>query len=130
LLARTEDIMDSFDDPDVVILDTRSAEEFAGFRATAARNGHIPCAVNVDWTANLAYGDDGAIRLKSAAELRELYDRAGATSDKRVIVHCQSGTRATHTFVALKELGYERVSHYAAGWSEWGNRLDTPVEEG
>lgn len=27
-------------------------------------------------------------------------------------------------------MGYERVKNYDASWGEWGNRDDTPIEQG
>jgi thiosulfate/3-mercaptopyruvate sulfurtransferase len=48
-IAETQDILDRLGDPAVTIWDCRSAEEFAGRRVAAARAGHIPGAVNLDW---------------------------------------------------------------------------------
>ena len=42
------------------------------------------------------------------------------------VVYCQNMKRAAHTYVTLNPLGYERVSGYPGGWSEWGNLPDTP----
>ena len=68
-------------------------------------------------------------RLRSDDELRDLYQTSGVTPDKDVILHCETGNRASETFLVLKKLGYPRVALYTAGWQEWGNRDDTPVEE-
>ena len=39
-----------------VILDARSKEEFNGSDVRAARRGHIPSAVNIDWQNNIENG--------------------------------------------------------------------------
>lgn len=128
VVATLDDVMAAINDPEVIIVDARSPEEYEGIRPTAARNGHIPGAVNVDWSYNLREAD-GVVRLRSDDELRELYMEAGVDPAKRVIVHCQTGNRASESFVVLKKLGYSRVQHYGRGWQEWGNRFDVPVEE-
>ena len=48
-IADAPDILDRLGDASVVVWDCRSADEFAGRRPTAARNGHIPGAVHLDW---------------------------------------------------------------------------------
>lgn len=115
--------------PDSVIVDTRSPAEYLGLQRTARRNGHIPGAINIDWSNNLTLDEGVLHRLRSDDELRDLYQTSGVTPDKDVILHCETGNRASETFLVLKKLGYPRVALYTAGWQEWGNRDDTPVEE-
>lgn len=125
----TEALKASLGQPDVALVDTRSPGEYLGLRPTALRNGHIPGAINVDWTAN--FREENGIALQQDPEtLRELYGQAGITPDKQVTVYCASGMRASETFAVLKSLDYQRVALYVPGWNEWGNRDDTPVDEG
>lgn len=117
-------ILDHLHDTSVVLLDTRTPGEYRGTDKRAARGGHIPGAVNLDWTQVL--GSD--LRLKPMQELRAMYEKLGVTPDKEVIVYCQTHHRSSHTYVILKALGYPRVKGYPGAWSEWGNSPDTPVE--
>jgi thiosulfate/3-mercaptopyruvate sulfurtransferase len=126
LAISTDELLGALGDPDLVVVDTRDPAEYHGLQITAARNGHIPRAVNVEWSESLEMGDDG-IHLRSRADLLRMFTDAGVTPERRIVVHCQSGHRASHSFLTLKHLGYPSVSHYAAGWQEWGNRPDTPV---
>jgi thiosulfate/3-mercaptopyruvate sulfurtransferase len=128
MTATTEDVLDALDDPGTVIVDVRHPSEYLGVQPTARRNGHIPGAVNIDWSNNLQ-SDEGVAHLRPAEALRRLYDEGRVTADKKIILHCQSGNRSTFTWLVLKELGCHNVLNYANGWQEWGNRLDTPVEE-
>ena len=129
LLADIQLVRESIGAPDAVIVDTRTAGEYLGQQFTARRNGHIPTAINIDWSNNLTATDGEIMRLQSDESLRRLYETAGVTPDKKVIVHCQTGSRSAETLVVLKHLGYPLVANYAGGWQEWGNREDTPVEE-
>ena len=70
--------------------------------------------------------EDGG--FKTASELRDLYERAGVTSDKEVISYCQGGYRAAHSYLALRLLGYPRVRNYIGSWKEWGDREELPIE--
>ncbi|MGC1951906.1 MAG: sulfurtransferase [Gammaproteobacteria bacterium] len=119
-------ILRNLDNPDVVLLDTRTPEEFDGIARYATRAGHIPGAVNMDWV--LAMDRNRNLRLKPKAELRALLEQRGVTTEREVIVYCQTHHRSSHTYVVLKVLDYPRVRGYAGGWSEWGNLPDTPIE--
>ena len=126
VVADKDYILAHMDDPDVVILDTRSAAEFSGVDIRAARGGHIPGAVNLDWI--LAIDRERNLRLKSEVELREILKTLGITPDKEVITHCQTHHRSSHTYIMLKALGYPRIKGYPGSWSEWGNDLELPIE--
>lgn len=123
-LATWSDVHERLGQRDVVIVDTRTDEEYRGALVRAARGGAIPGAVHVEWTRNL--GPDGAV--KPAAELRAIYEAAGVTPDREVITYCQGGYRAAHSYLALRLLGYPRVRNYLGSWREWGDRLDLPIE--
>lgn len=125
-LADRAYIEQHLDDPSVVLLDTRSESEFNGTVVRARRGGHIPGAVNIEWTR--AIDDHNDLRFRNADELRSLYELAGVTPDKQIITYCQTHHRSAHTYIVLKSLGYTDIKGYAGAWSEWGNLDDTPVE--
>ena len=122
--AGWKDVALRLDNPDAVMLDTRSDDEYTGRVARAKRGGAIPGAAHVEWTRNL--GEDGA--FKPDDQLRAMYESAGVTPEKEVIAYCQGGYRAAHGYLALRVLGYPRVRNYLGSWKEWGDREELPVE--
>jgi thiosulfate/3-mercaptopyruvate sulfurtransferase len=111
--------------PNVVIVDARSPAEYTGFDVRAKRGGHIPGAVNIDWTRNVT--NDEVKTFKPAAELLKTYEAASVTRDKEIITHCQTGVRAAHAMFTFRVLGYNQVRNYDGSWQEWRNRPDLPI---
>lgn len=119
-------IMEQLDNDACRILDTRSPDEYNGIKKFAARAGHIPGAINLNWTEAIDTGRN--MRLKADTALQELLTPLGITPDKEVITHCQTHHRSAHTWLVLKHLGYKRIKGYPGSWSDWGNNAELPVE--
>lgn len=109
---------------DLAIWDARSPQEYSGEKVLAAKAGHIPGAVNFEWTAAM----DPARHLRMRTDLAPTLQGLGITPDKEIITHCQTHHRSGFTYLVAKALGYPRVKGYAGSWGEWGNHPDTPVE--
>ena len=125
-VATRQYILDHLSDASVALLDVRSPAEYQGRKVYAQRGGHIPGAVNLEWTEAMDPQHD--LCLKPAAELRDRLAGLGITPDKEVVTYCQTHHRSSHTYFVLKQLGYPRVRGYHGAWSDWGNADDTPVE--
>jgi len=112
---------------DTQLLDVRSPEEFNGTKRYAEHAGHIPGAVNLEWTLAMDQGRN--LRFRQDEELNEMLTAAGVTRDKEIITYCQSHHRSAHTYIVLRHLGFPRVKGYPGSWSDWGNAADLPVEK-
>ncbi len=117
------------------LVDVRSPDEYAGRLLAPAhlpqeqsqRPGHVPTAINVPWSK--AANDDGT--FKSDAELRALYESAGADLDRDTIAYCRIGERSAHTWFVLHELlGLPNVRNYDGSWTEYGSLVGVPVQLG
>jgi thiosulfate/3-mercaptopyruvate sulfurtransferase len=126
-VATRQYILDHLSDNSVALLDVRSPAEYQGKKVYARHGGHIPRAVNMEWTEAMDPRHD--LCLKPAAELRERLAGLGITPDKEVIVYCQTHHRSAHTYVMLRSLGFEKVKGYPGSWSDWGNEPNTPIEK-
>lgn len=125
-VADKDYILRHLQDPSAAFLDTRTTEEYSGLKNYAARPGHIPGAVNLDWVNTM--DREHNLRLLPDEKLREIFQGLDITPDKEVIAYCQSHHRSSHTYIVLKHLGYKKIRGYPGAWSDWGNDPGTPVE--
>ena len=107
------------------IVDARSADEYKGVAETTLRKGHIPGTINLEYTNMM----DAKGLLKSNDALQKIFNDAGITKDKKVIIYCESGVRAGIIFLALKSaLNYPNVKVYDGAYAEWqsvsANKVD------
>jgi thiosulfate/3-mercaptopyruvate sulfurtransferase len=121
LLATFKEVKTTVRKKNSAIVDARTKQEFKGIHVRAARAGHIPSAINIDWEKNIEAGS-----FKTKEKLSKLYSKIPI--DSKIVTYCQGGYRAANTFVALKILGYKNVKMYLGSWGEWGNRSELPIE--
>ncbi len=107
------------------IVDARTPAEYAGTDVRAKRGGHIPhCILNV---SEKELYDKTTGKVKSMDDLEKLF--GNLDRNKRVIPHCQTGTRSTLTYLAFRLMGFKDPANYDDSWIIWGNRDDTPIEK-
>lgn len=125
VIANMNEVKSSIGTTTTAIIDARSAAEFAGQSETTLRKGHIPGSINIEYTNMM----DAQGKLKSNDELQNLFNAAGITKDKKVILYCESGVRAGIIFLALKSaLKYPNVKVYDGAYSEWQSVSSNKVE--
>jgi thiosulfate/3-mercaptopyruvate sulfurtransferase len=117
-------IYDRLGDVYYQLLDVRSPGEYLGENPNPAldgselKRGHIPTAVNREYTSN--WVDQKSKAIKPYSELLEHY--RGLDPSKAVITYCHSARRGSYGYYILRLMGLQDVRLYDASWYEWGSR--------
>lgn len=91
-----------------VIVDARSKEKFDA--------GHIKGAISLPHKLLLS-----DTKIKSKAALQKIFNSAGITSNKEVILYCKTSTKAGLLYFILTViLDYSNVKVYDGAYNEWG----------
>jgi thiosulfate/3-mercaptopyruvate sulfurtransferase len=111
------------------VVDARSGPRFRGEAPEprpGLRAGHMPGAKNVPFGDLLEAGST----LRSPADLRAVFERAGVDLARPVVATCGSGVSAAVVLLALERLGTSPASLYDGSWAEWGRDPARPVATG
>lgn len=110
-----------------ILLDTRTPQEYEGLTAREPR-GHIAGAHLFNWTDALREMQDP--RIKPPEQLLSLLAPLGIVHpEQEIIVYCETGHRASHTWLLLRHLGFKKVRLYDGSMAEW-RHLGYPVVAG
>lgn len=113
LLVDTKWLAAHLTDENLVIIDTRTASTFAA--------GHITGAVNLGPALfDMANAAGDTSLLKSAAELSDIFGKAGVSNTNRIIVYSTGvDANAARVFWALEYLGHKDVHVLDGGYTQW-----------
>ena len=128
IVINAEEVRRRLESRDMILVDARSRDEYTGARPEEdlPRRGHLPGAVNLDWTTTVKDG-----RLIHPSELRKLLQEAGVDLHEReeIVPYCRVGTRASMIYFVAKYLGH-RVRLYDGSMNEWSARQELPLVSG
>ena len=118
-----------------VLLDVRDIDEWIGDSSSpygkdyAPRKGRIPGAKWVEWYRFMKPSAAGPM-IKSPDEVKAELATAGVATDDTIYLYCFKGARASNTFLALKQAGFDDVRMYFGSWNEWSRDPALPIESG
>lgn len=111
----------------IQLWDCRTIDEYTGQRLAARRGGHIPNARHFEWST--AIDRQNHLKLHPLERTRQRLAQLGFQFDQPVVVYCQSHHRSGLAYIIGRLLGW-KIQAYDGAWSEWGNRLDSPIITG
>ena len=111
----------------IQIWDCRTEDEYTGLRLAARRGGHIPNARHFEWST--ALNRQNHLKLHPLDRTQQRLEQLGFNLNEPVAVYCQSHHRSGLAYILGRLLGWN-IQAYDGAWSEWGNRLDSPVITG
>ncbi len=110
--------------PKALLLDVREPDEYKGIDKDKKSQGHLPGAVFLYYKDMLTV--TGAYKTKE--EIMAIAAKAGATSEKEIVVYCQTGIKAAVTYIALRQIaGFPNVKLYAGAYAEWASITANPI---
>ena len=118
-LVDADAVLEAVDDPGAVLVDTRTREEYGA--------GHIEGAVQLDWRELV---DPDTRGFRSREELLDRLADHGVVPEKRIVLYCNTARRISHTYVALRHLGFPDVDFYEGSLTDWEARGLDLVAEG
>jgi thiosulfate/3-mercaptopyruvate sulfurtransferase len=111
----------------IQVWDCRTEDEYTGLRLAARRGGHIPGARHFEWST--ALNRENHLKLHPLQRTEQRLEQLGFDLKQPVVVYCQSHHRSGLAYMLGRLLGWQ-IQAYDGAWSEWGNRLDSPIATG
>lgn len=120
-------LLEKVNQQSIQLWDCRTDDEYTGQRLAARRGGHIPNAIHFEWSS--AINRQNHLKLHPLERTQQRLEQLGFQLDQAVVVYCQSHHRSGLAYIVGRLLGWN-IQAYDGAWSEWGNRLDSPIITG
>lgn len=119
-----EQLADWSDDPNLVIIDTRSEEQKRDTINDTVRMGKIPGALSLPSAAVMR--EDGT--FASPEELEAIFAPLNLSPGNVIVVYGRFGTETGRVWLAFRLAGFEDVRVLDDGWIAWGYNEDLPID--
>jgi thiosulfate/3-mercaptopyruvate sulfurtransferase len=124
MISTKEDVLKAIDDPDIILIDALTRQEYAGELAVYGRPGHIPTSVNVPAIELI---DRRTRSYLPVEKLEEIFAPILKKNPSEIITYCGGGAAGSSVAFALKLLGVENVSVYDGALIEWASDPELPM---
>jgi len=116
-LIEMEELARISENEEYLVIDVRDAARYRGeVEPIDLIAGHIPGAINVPFTENLA---ENGMFLPSEILSAKYQDLFKNKRTENIIFHCGSGVTACHTILAMAHAKLPLPRLYVGSWSEW-----------
>ncbi|MDY6461941.1 sulfurtransferase [Acinetobacter faecalis] len=122
-----DELLEKVNNKEIQVWDCRTEDEYTGIRLAARRGGHIPGAIHFEWST--ALNRENHLKLHPLQNTQQRLEQLGFNLNEPVVVYCQSHHRSGLAYILGRLLGWE-IQAYDGAWSEWGNRLASPIITG
>jgi thiosulfate/3-mercaptopyruvate sulfurtransferase len=128
LIASKDDVLSAIQSGQSCIVNALNGAQHRGEVAPYGRPGHIATSVNVP-----AMGRDGVVDPETqtylpTADIRALFEAAGARPEQKMITYCGGGIAASSAAFAATMAGFTDIALYDASLSEWAANDSLPME--
>jgi len=125
-----DEMLRAIADQDIYILDIRSQAEWEGHSSSpydtelASRKGRLSSAIWLQWDKLMAT----SARYLPSKYIVSTMRQFGICQQDTIYIYCFKGARASNTYVALKNTGFENIKVYFGSWNEWSRDDSLPTE--
>ncbi|MFN6303778.1 MAG: sulfurtransferase [Planctomycetota bacterium] len=122
-----EELLKLKDNPSVLLVDARPANEYVGQDDVWLRKGHIPGAVSFHWARLME--KENTHKFLPADEVAKELAKAGLTKDKQILVYCGTSREGSLLrFYLAHVAGFPNVRLYEGSWKQYASLKNLPVE--
>ncbi len=122
VLVDTQWVQDHLDDPNVRIVEVDENTELYA-------EAHIPGAIGFDWKKDLQ--DQVKRDFLGPEDFGRLLGEHGISNDHTIVLYGdRNNWFAAYTDWYFRYYGHNDVKNYDGSWTEWGNMVGVPIEQG
>lgn len=122
-----EELLKLKDNPNVLLVDARPANEYVGQDDVWLRKGHIPGAVSFHWARLME--KENTHKFLPADEVAKELAKAGLTKDKQIVVYCGTSREGSLLrFYLAHVAGFPNVRLYEGSWKQYASLKHLPTE--